>query len=233
MGELQRDNELEDWTHRKSGDDRIRHRLRALFMPTDGEEDVEALIVERGREIQERTDQLQATVADLERREEETGRLRSAVEEMLRNGSVELDERHADLNTLAVDLGAREDSVRALERDSAVRKQELGAVELRRAAVERRESDLDARAAALDEREQRLESEPSPEPASVAAAPPVLATAHVVFLPGDGYRLVDADGPPPSLGAKVMVDGQTYVVTRVGRSPIPGDPRAYVYVEAP
>ena len=93
---------------RRPPDDGIRHRLRALFSATD-DEAVEALIAERGREIEEQTERLQATIADLERREEQTARLRSAVEEMLRHGSAELDERHAELAALAVELRAREE----------------------------------------------------------------------------------------------------------------------------
>ena len=150
QGHPQRDREWEHWPGRKAPDDRIRHRLKALFATTDDENEVEALIVERGREIQERTEQLQTTIADLERREEQTGKLRSAVEEMLRHGSAELDERHAELAALALELGARDEKVRADERDIAVRKQELGAVELRRAAAERREEAATGREEALE-----------------------------------------------------------------------------------
>ena len=84
-------------------------RLKALFSATDEEEAVEALIVERGREIQARTEELQATISDLERREEQTGRFRSAVEEMLRHGSAELDERHASWPSSPSSSGSREE----------------------------------------------------------------------------------------------------------------------------
>ena len=166
-GQPRRDREWENWPGRGSADDGIRHRLRTLFASTENDEEaIEALIAQRGREIEEQTDQLQATIADLERREEQTGRLRSAVEEMLRHGSAELDERHADLATLARELGEREERVRADERDIAVRKQELGAVELRRAAVERREEALAAREEALD----RISAELTRRESELAAA---------------------------------------------------------------
>ncbi len=145
------DRDWEYWPGRRlDADEGIRRRLRALFSATDDESMIEARIEETGREIEEHTDQLQATIADLERREERAAQLRSAVEEMLRLGSAELDERHADLTKLSLELAAREERVRADERDVAVRKQELGAVELRRAAVERREAVAAEREAMLE-----------------------------------------------------------------------------------
>ena len=100
---------------------------------------VDALISDRGREIDEQTERLQLTIENLEQREEQAARLRGSVEEMLRHGSAELDERQAALTALALELGAREQKVREQEEELALRRQELGAVELRRAAVERRE----------------------------------------------------------------------------------------------
>jgi len=313
QGHPQRDREWEHWPGRKAPDDRIRHRLKALFATTDDENEVEALIVERGREIQERTEQLQTTIADLERREEQTGKLRSAVEEMLRHGSAELDERHAELAALALELGARDEKVRADERDIAVRKQELGAVELRRAAAERREeaatgreealeriaaeltsrelqlaeaerqiaesdteignrqralaasqasvlererrigdqeAELDRLAAELAERERLLEA----ESASVTAgreelsravatvssglrlvgpddAPEGEVAGHVLYVTDAGYRMIERDGGAPGVDALVEIDERQFVVTRIGRSPLPGDRRTCAYLE--
>lgn len=159
------DREWDHWPGRRPPDDRIRHRLRSLFSPTDHvAEGVEALIAERGRELEERTRQLAATISDLERREETTRRLRVAVEEMLRRGSAELDERHADLNALAARLGERDAELAAAESEVEERRRELGAVELRRAAVERRETaaqerenELEPAAAELAQRARKLE----------------------------------------------------------------------------
>ncbi len=308
-----RDREWEHWPGRKSPDDRIRHRLKALFASTDDEEVVEALISERGREIEERTEQLQATIADLERREEQTGRLRSAVEEMLRHGSAELDERHEALAALALELGAREEKIRAAERDVAVRKQELGAVELRSAAVARRDEAANEREASLGrisaeltsredqlaeaerrvgeldaeigsrqralaasqasvlERERRLgdqeaelarltaeladrerllevekasvfsgREELSRAVASVSSglrlparggAVALVASAHILYVMRDGYGIVEREGRAPDIDALVEIDGREFVVTRVGRSPLPGDDRACAYLE--
>lgn len=247
QGDPRGDREWEHWPSRRGTEDGIRHRLKALFSATDGEDAVEALIVERGREIEQRTEQLQVTISDLERREEQTGQLRSAVEEMLRNGSAELDERHAELAAMALELRARDEKVRVEERDIALRKQELGAVELRRAAVERRETvaadrerELEQMAAALASRELDVAEA---EKAALVARPTVLpppnldddteaeVAAHVLYLTGDGYRMIERDGVPARVGALLEVDGLQFVVTRVGRSPRPGDHRVWAYLE--
>lgn len=247
----------EHWPGRRPPDEGIRHRLKALFSATDSEDAIEALIDERGREIEERTDQLQTTISDLERREERAGQLRTAVEEMLRHGSAELDERHADLTALARDLAVRDEKVRADERYIAVRKQELGAVELRRAAVERREQAISERETALEqlaaelaERERQLAAR---ERSGHGAALVELARAdldvarhlrpsehdddatdvdgHILYLSDGGYRIVARPGRADPVGALVELDGSQYVVTRIGRSPLPGDRRPWAYLE--
>ena len=252
------DREWEHWPGRRSTEDGIRHRLKALFSNTEDEGAVEALIVERGREIEQRTEQLQTTISDLERREERTGKLRSSVEDMLRHGSAELDERHAELAAVALDLRARDEKVRADERDIAVRKQELGAVELRRAAVERREEAAKEReatlkriAAELTGREIQLAEAERASPiagregplravVSVASGLPLPdrgdaaepdATGHILFLAGESYRVIEREGQVSRVDALVEVDGKEFVVTRVGRSPLPGDRRACAYLE--
>jgi hypothetical protein len=235
------DREWEHWPGRKPPDEGIRHRLRALFAPTDDEESVDAVISDRGRELEEQTERLRQTIESLERREEQAARLRSAVEEMLRHGSAELDERQAELASLAVELRAREEAVRAQERDIALRKQELGAVELRRAAIERREetaaereSALDQVASDLSDRELQLAERERSRPAgSDQASPPPApeAATHLLYVAHDGWQLVERDGPVPALDAAVDVDGEALVVTRIGRSPLPGDPRACAYLE--
>ena len=96
-GDAREDREWENWPGRKPPDDRIRHRLKSLFSATDDPDAVDALITDRGREIEEQTERLQLTIENLEQREEQAARLRAAVEEMLRHGSAELDERHAAL----------------------------------------------------------------------------------------------------------------------------------------
>jgi multidrug efflux pump subunit AcrA (membrane-fusion protein) len=245
-----KDREWERWPGRKPPDEGLRHRLRGLFAPTgEDEDDLETMIARRGLELEARTEQLAGTISDLERREEQTRRLRNAVEEMLRHGSAELDERHAALSALAAELGARDDRLTAAEHDLQERKRELGAVELRRGAVERAERALAAREASLEqvaaqlaERERRADgagrlllvhrekSESEPERTGMSPAP-VAAAEHILFVPGTRYSISVASGPAPAPGTEIEHDGIRYRVARAGRSPLPGDARNCAYLE--
>ena len=242
QGDPRGDREWEHWPGRRPPDDGIRHRLKALFAATDDEAAIDAVISDRGRELEEQTERLRQTIESLERREEQAARLRSAVEEMLRHGSAELDERQAELAALAVELRAREEAVRQQERDLSLRKQELGAVELRRAALERREetaaereSALEQAAADLRDRDLQLAEREHARPigGDLALRPPgePEAATHLLYVARDGWQLVERDGPVPPVNSTVDVDGEPLVVTRVGRSPLPGDPRACAYLE--
>ena len=60
-------------------------------------------------------------------------------------------------------------------------------------------------------------------------------TSHLLFVSlASGYRLVPADGPVPKPGSEVTVSDATdevYRVSKVGPSPLPGDPRPCAYLE--
>lgn len=47
-----------------------------------------------------------------------------------------------------------------------------------------------------------------------------------------GYELIQQDGEPPSIGARVEVDGNTLEVTKLGPSPLPRDRRVCAYLGA-
>jgi hypothetical protein len=47
-----------------------------------------------------------------------------------------------------------------------------------------------------------------------------------------GYELREADGEVPSVGAEVEEDNTKLRVTKVAPSPLPGDPRQCVYLQA-
>ncbi|HWJ30892.1 MAG TPA: hypothetical protein VNR59_01015 [Gaiellaceae bacterium] len=47
-----------------------------------------------------------------------------------------------------------------------------------------------------------------------------------------GYELREADGDVPSVGAEVEQDEQKLRVTKVAPSPLPGDARVCVYLQA-
>src|SRR2546425_207232 len=97
MSELRRDCDWEHWPQERRPEDRIRRKLRELFHPTLGDDDIEQALASHTHNLEVRATQLADTVADLERREERTRELRATVEQMLRRGSAELDDRHAEL----------------------------------------------------------------------------------------------------------------------------------------
>jgi hypothetical protein len=47
-----------------------------------------------------------------------------------------------------------------------------------------------------------------------------------------GYELHEAEGDLPAVGSEVDADGQTQRVSKVAPSPLPGDDRACVYLQA-
>ena len=47
----------------------------------------------------------------------------------------------------------------------------------------------------------------------------------------DGYRLLERDGSPPDRGAVLDLGDGTFVVLRLGPSPLPGDRRRCAFVE--
>ncbi|HEX6763365.1 MAG TPA: hypothetical protein VF094_11255 [Gaiellaceae bacterium] len=68
-----------------------------------------------------------------------------------------------------------------------------------------------------------------------AEAPEDETAGYVAFVPaGEGYRLVECEGPAPYLGQVVDLDGFDDVmlrVSRLGRSPLPFDGRPCAYLE--
>jgi hypothetical protein len=79
---------------------------------------------------------------------------------------------------------------------------------------------------------------PAPEPvaeppqdAPTAEEPAVTTSGWVAFVgTAHGYRLVEGPGLLPARGDAVELDGARYEVVKIGRSPLPGDPRACAYV---
>jgi hypothetical protein len=52
-----------------------------------------------------------------------------------------------------------------------------------------------------------------------------------IWKPG-GYELREADGEVPAVGAEVEADEKKLRVTKVAPSPLPGDSRPCVYLQA-
>jgi hypothetical protein len=85
----------------------------------------------------------------------------------------------------------------------------------------------DARFAALEtELEAMVVSQaevqkPEPEP------------SHLLFVPGPGgYAIAECEGAAPELGARIELDGSSYLVSRRSPSPFPGDRRRCAYLVA-
>jgi predicted nucleic acid-binding Zn-ribbon protein len=106
------------------------------------------------------------------------------------------------------------------------------------APVEPEEQEPETPAPAAEE----LEVEPeAQEPATEAPAgpepvaeptPQTEGFLYFVPRPGEGYELVQHDGIAPMIGRRIELEGQSFDVTRHGRSPLPFDRRVCVYLRA-
>jgi hypothetical protein len=238
QGTPRRDQEWEHWPGRPTGEEGVRSRLRALFVPTEAEDAITALIAEHSRELEARATELRSAVAELEQREARARELHARVEQVLREGSAELDVRHSDLVVRATELDRREAAVAEGEGRVEERARAFGAVELRSAAVERREQALQERESTLDRREQELrerewelarrEAAIGPDAAPTRVAPD---DAYVAFTLEHGYRLVERDGAVPQPGDTIELDDGPHRCVRLTASPYPGDPRRCAVLE--
>jgi len=220
--------EWEQWPGR-TPEPQPRKRLRALFMPTDAADEVANLLAEHGKELEERSAQIREAVVALEQREERARELHFRVEQVLRDGALELDLRQAELSTRASELDAREAALEQEREKVESRRRALGAVELRAAAAQRREEELERRAAELAELARALDERGT----SPVATKPVREDEYVALVStADRYRLVIREGPPPEPGSTVELDDIPHRVVRLTASPLPGDDRSCALLEA-
>ena len=207
-------------------------------MPTDAADEVAKLLAEHGKELEERSAQIREAVVALEQREERARELHFRVEQVLRDGALELDLRQAELSTRSSELDAREAAVEQAKETVESRRKALGAVELREAAAERREDavrrreeELERRAAELAELARVLDERGTSPGRS--GSRPVREDEHVALVStADRYRLVIREGPPPEPGSTVELDDLPYRTVRLTASPLPGDDRSCALLEA-
>jgi hypothetical protein len=207
-------------------------------MPTDTAEEVANLLAEHGRELEERSAQIREAVAALEQREERARELHFRVEQVLRDGALELDLRQAELSIRSSELDAREASVEQAEERVESRRRALGAVELRAAAAQRREDavrlreqELERRGAELAELARALDEREPPRDRSGSTL--ARGDEHVALVStADRYRLLIRAGPPPEPGSTVELDDLPYRAVRLTASPLPGDDRSCALLEA-
>jgi len=89
---------------------------------------------------------------------------------------------------------------------------------------------LDQVALAPEQRPAR--EEPTREVVLPQHNPEPVSDGWVAFVASpDGYRLLDRDGPPSVGGAVLELDGDAFVVLRLGPSPLPGDRRRCAFLE--
>ena len=56
-------------------------------------------------------------------------------------------------------------------------------------------------------------------------------TGYLLFVPSpQGYRIEERSGLAPGRDERVEIDGGVYIVSRVGASPLPLDPRPCAYL---
>jgi hypothetical protein len=194
---------------------------RVLSSGPNPEERLEELLAQRRSELDEHAAQLHASIAELERREELLRDSRASVERMLRLGTSDLEARETELTGYLRELTERETLVAQAEEELGRRRQELGAVELKRAAVERREREVEAREAELEEREAAIPT---------VAARAVPTAVELAFFPGASYGIVELENVALSPGSELDIAAETFVVARIGRSPLPGDSRRCAYL---
>lgn len=193
---------------------------RVLSTGPNPEERLEELLAQRRSELDEHAEQLHASIAELERREELLRDSRASVERMLRLGTSDLEARETELTGYLRELTEREKVLGEAEEELGRRRQELGAVELKRAAVESRERAVEAREAELAEREAVAPDVAPAKPESIELA----------FVPGARYALVELEAVSLMPGLELEVADETFVVARIGRSPLPGDGRRCAYL---
>jgi len=104
--------------------------------------------------------------------------------------------------------------------------------------AERERAFLDVVLAERDEELERRKAELADERAIVAELEvraavddPEPVAGHVLYAPfAEKYRLVASDEPCPKPGEVCDLDGRSFVVTRVGRSPFPADRRPCAFL---
>jgi hypothetical protein len=196
------------------------------------EEKLERLLAERSHELEEQAARFELAMEDLERREALLRDMRASVERMLRLGTTDLTEREAEVEQLNRDVVERRARLSSEEAELERRRGELGAVELKREAVEQRER-------ALAAREEQLEAQRAAQVTEAAARSEADGTTDIdgerpvglLFVPGPAYTLVEVETRALAPGAAVVHEGKSFVVTRLGPAPFPGDRRSCAYLE--
>ena len=228
------------WEHvsgRRTTDEGGRSRLRALFSPSDaysfGGEHAGG---DQLPELEERLNAIRRAVDDLASRERAVSELEAGVEQVLHDGSAELDRFQSELESRSEELDARDRTLARAEAAVEERRRELGAVELKRAALEQRGSALEERESALEQRADELAAlarELREVGGTLAdrGADEHEQDGHILLTSDGRYRTAAGDGPPPEIGDTIELEDGTYRCVRLSPSPFPSDPRRCAVLE--
>ncbi len=149
----------------------------------------------------------------------------------------ELTNRNAEIERLADETKSRTSEIELLTNEAKNRNAEIerltGDVAGCDAEIERLRQESDRLRAQATRFATRLR-EPESQQSDLRAPPPA-PSSHLVFVQlGDGYELVESDGPPPPLHTLLELpqfSEAEFVVTRLGHSPLPADARSCIFVQ--
>jgi seryl-tRNA synthetase len=172
-------------------------------------------------------------IAQLQHRREAVERTSAELDQL----RPDLEEKLSDLSTLRATAATWNDRVAELEAEVNAQVERIDALARELALLVDGAShtptvhavtEIHAWADADTDAEAEAEFEPTAPPAEAPSG-----ESHLLFVPqDDSYDLVERTGPPPAVGESIELDGETWVVTKLGSSPLPFDERACVFFSA-
>lgn len=188
-------------------------------------------------DLQDRNTQIERLNGEVETRSAEIGRLTGDVHD--RNTTIDrltgdADSRNAEIKQLTRDVEDRDAEIQRLTSD----------VNDRSGAIERLAGDVkgcDVEIERLGQENVRLRAQATRfvtrlrrEPEEAQQPDASVPSSHLLFIQlDDGYQLIESDGPPPQLHTLLELPQfeDEFVVTRLGRSPLPADARSCIFVQ--
>jgi uncharacterized coiled-coil DUF342 family protein len=213
---------------------RVRDRERQLDQPHEELAHLGRVTDEQLKEVERLTGEAKGRNAEIERLTSEA-RDRNAELERLTS---EAENRDAEIERLAGEAKSRNAEIERLTSEAGDRNAEIERLgdDIRGcdAEIERLRQENERLRAQAGRFATRLRSDQEPSDQRGETQAPV-PSSHLVFVQlDDGYELVECDGPPPSLATVLELPQlceEDFVVTRLGRSPLPADTRSCVFVE--
>jgi outer membrane murein-binding lipoprotein Lpp len=179
------------------------------------------------RDVHERNAKIDGLTNDAKNRDAETERLAGNIKN-----------RNAEIERLTNDAKDRNAEIERLTSDARSRNAEIVRLTVDvsgcDAEIERLRQENGRLRAQAGRFVARLRGGPEQSDEPEEAQAPILSS-HLVFVQlNDGYELVESDGPPPPLNALLELpqfSEDDFVVTRLGRSPLPADARSCIFVQ--